>query len=124
MSDDADLKRLRMRSWRRGIKEMDLILGPWADEKLATLDQEERTLYEAFLSENDHDLYQWVTSRIGKNTGQKDTGQPMGPTVYAPLLDVIDRRACCKPFCWLNATGNHKKRPGPVTRPFHCLMQD
>lgn len=25
--DDARLKRLRMRSWRRGIKEMDLILG-------------------------------------------------------------------------------------------------
>ena len=96
MGDDADLKRLRMRSWRRGIKEMDLILGPWADEKLATLDQEERTLYEAFLSENDHDLYQWVTSRIGKNTGQKDTGKPMGPTVYPPLLDVIAEHAASR----------------------------
>ena len=33
-------KRLKMRSWRRGIKEMDLILGPWADERVERLDPE------------------------------------------------------------------------------------
>ncbi len=27
---EARLKRMRMRSWRRGTKEMDLVLGPWA----------------------------------------------------------------------------------------------
>jgi hypothetical protein len=34
---DTALKRLRMRSWRRGMKEMDLILGPFADAELARL---------------------------------------------------------------------------------------
>jgi antitoxin CptB len=29
------IKRLRMRAWHRGIKEMDLILGGWADSHLA-----------------------------------------------------------------------------------------
>ena len=29
------LKRLRLRSWRRGMREMDLILGPFADAGLA-----------------------------------------------------------------------------------------
>ncbi|MCX8509259.1 MAG: succinate dehydrogenase assembly factor 2 [Rhodobacteraceae bacterium] len=55
------MKRLAMRSWRRGTKEMDLILGPWADAHLAAMPPEAMTLYEALLSENDQDLYLWVT---------------------------------------------------------------
>ena len=35
---EARLKRMSMRSWRRGTKEMDLILGPWSDAHLAGLD--------------------------------------------------------------------------------------
>ncbi|MGL4320881.1 MAG: succinate dehydrogenase assembly factor 2, partial [Paracoccaceae bacterium] len=35
---DARLKRLSMRSWRRGTKEMDLILGPFADAHLSRMD--------------------------------------------------------------------------------------
>jgi len=88
MQDEATLKRLRMRSWRRGIKEMDLILGPWADTQLETLDAADLTRFEALLGENDHDLYQWVTARIGKNSTQ-----PAGPAAYAPLLDRIAAHA-------------------------------
>jgi antitoxin CptB len=62
-TEDVRLKRLRIRSWRRGIKEMDLILGAFCDEELAGLPDEEVVLYEALLSENDHDLYGWVTGR-------------------------------------------------------------
>jgi antitoxin CptB len=60
-ADDARRRRLRMRSWRRGIREMDLILGGFADAHLAGLDDATLAAYEAFLSENDHDLYRWVT---------------------------------------------------------------
>ena len=45
-----------MRSWRRGMKEMDLILGPFSDSELATLGEGELALYEALLNENDQDL--------------------------------------------------------------------
>ncbi len=55
------LKRLRMRSWRRGTKEMDLILGNWADAHLTDLSPDDLALYDDLLAENDHDLYQWVT---------------------------------------------------------------
>ncbi|KFE34172.1 succinate dehydrogenase assembly factor 2 [Thioclava atlantica] len=58
---DARLKRMRMRSWRRGIKEMDLILGPYADAKLAELDEPTLDLYDRLLEENDQDLYPWVS---------------------------------------------------------------
>ena len=40
------LKRMRMRSWRRGTKEMDLILGPYADARLSGLSVPELDLYD------------------------------------------------------------------------------
>ncbi|TVP71845.1 MAG: succinate dehydrogenase assembly factor 2 [Rhodobacteraceae bacterium] len=59
--EEARLKKLRMRSWRRGMKEMDLILGPYADAQLAGFAPEMLDAYEQMLDENDQDLYLWVT---------------------------------------------------------------
>ncbi|RVV98408.1 succinate dehydrogenase assembly factor 2 [Mesobaculum littorinae] len=67
MTNDEDteirLKRMQMRSWRRGIKEMDLILGTFAEDRLKTLSDDDLDLYDALLSENDQELYTWVTGR-------------------------------------------------------------
>lgn len=60
-SPEARLKRMAMRSWRRGTKEMDLILGPFADSRLAGMPAGELDLYDSLLEENDQDLYPWVT---------------------------------------------------------------
>lgn len=49
-----------MRSWRRGTKEMDLILGPWSDAHLAGLEEGRLALYERLLEENDQDLMAWI----------------------------------------------------------------
>lgn len=54
------IKRLRMRSMRRGIKEMDLILSAFADAHLEGFSDDALVLYDRLLSENDHDLYGWV----------------------------------------------------------------
>ncbi len=64
MTEDTRIKRLRMRSWRRGTKEMDLILGPFADRRAAGLDAAMLDRYEALLEENDQDLYAWILARI------------------------------------------------------------
>lgn len=64
---------------RRGIKEMDIILGRFAESGLKALDAAGLDLYDALLSENDHDLYQWVT------------GQSAAPPQYAALIDRIAR---------------------------------
>jgi antitoxin CptB len=63
MKEDASarLKRLTMRSWRRGMKEMDLILGPYADARLADMPPAHLAHYDSLLSENDQDLYSWIT---------------------------------------------------------------
>ncbi|MGR1580286.1 succinate dehydrogenase assembly factor 2 [Thalassobius sp. S69A] len=58
------LKRLAMRSMRRGIKEMDIILVRYADAKLAGMSDAQLTEYDALLSENDQDLYQWVSGQM------------------------------------------------------------
>ncbi|WP_233092598.1 MULTISPECIES: succinate dehydrogenase assembly factor 2 [Paracoccaceae] len=63
-SHDARLRRMRMRSWRRGIKEMDLVFGPFADAGLAGLTAEELDLYDRLLSENDQDLLTWVLGTV------------------------------------------------------------
>ena len=53
---EARIKRMTMRSWRRGTKEMDLILGPYADAYIARMDEDALTLYDRLLEENDQDL--------------------------------------------------------------------
>lgn len=60
---DIRLKRLFMRSMRRGIKEMDLILDAYARAHLPKMTDAELDLYEALLNENDQDLYQWVSAQ-------------------------------------------------------------
>ena len=55
------LKRLKIRSWRRGTKEMDLILGKFADEHLSLLSQSDIEVYDKMLDENDNDLYNWCS---------------------------------------------------------------
>ena len=75
------LKRLQMRSSRRGIKEMDIILGGFSRTGLLALLSADLELYEDLLEENDHDIYQWVT------------GQFPTPERYLDLLSSISAQA-------------------------------
>lgn len=52
-----------MRAWRRGTKEMDLILGGYADRNLETLGADELALLEDLMEENDQDLYAWISGQ-------------------------------------------------------------
>ena len=61
---ETQIKRLYMRSIRRGIKEMDVILMNYADSRLRQMTDDELAIYDTLLAENDHDLYQWITGQI------------------------------------------------------------
>ncbi len=74
---DIRIKRLAMRSMRRGIKEMDLILSAYASAHLAAMSEADLDLYEALLEESDHDLYRWVS------------GQDHAPDQFAGLIAEI-----------------------------------
>ncbi len=60
--DDVRLKRLRFRAWRRGFREADLILGPFADSHALSLTEDEVEAFERLLDRNDHDVYGWIVS--------------------------------------------------------------
>ena len=60
---DARLRRLKFRSWHRGIKEMDLILGHFADSSLESLSDSELDIYETLIGAEDTALYNWLTGR-------------------------------------------------------------
>ena len=60
---DAERNKLRFRAWRRGFREADLILGPFADLHVPTMSAEELATFEILLDQLDHDLYAWIVGR-------------------------------------------------------------
>jgi antitoxin CptB len=62
-SSEIRRKRLLFRSWHRGTREADLLLGPFADRHLADLSPAELDEFEALLGETDDDLYDWLSGR-------------------------------------------------------------
>ena len=56
-------KRLRFRSWHRGMREMDLLMGSFADAHVPNFDEDRLDRYEALLELSDPDLYNWMTDR-------------------------------------------------------------
>ena len=81
-SREVMLRRLRIRATHRGIREMDIILGRFAEAQMETLDDDALAVFDTLLSENDHDLYQWVT------------GQQAPPAHLSAILDDIARTSC------------------------------
>jgi antitoxin CptB len=75
-------RRARYRAWHRGTKEMDLLLGGFADEMTPRFDAVQLALFEQILEEADRDLYDWVTGKT-----------PPPAHVDAGLIAAIARRA-------------------------------
>lgn len=58
---DLRRRRLRFRAWHRGMREVDLLLGRFADASLATLDETDLASFEALLEVPDRQVLAWVT---------------------------------------------------------------
>ena len=56
-------KRLIFRSAHRGIKEMDIIMGSFAEQFVPNFMEDELTDYDELLTHNDPDLYNWITGK-------------------------------------------------------------
>lgn len=57
-----DINRLRWAS-RRGMLELDLILGPFLDHVFSGLSEQDQRRFEALLSCEDQDLFTWLMRR-------------------------------------------------------------
>jgi antitoxin CptB len=60
---DERRRRLLFRSWRRGTREMDLIMGRFAEAVIADLSDEEIAEFERLSDVADADLYAWLSGK-------------------------------------------------------------
>lgn len=72
--------RKRRLTWqcRRGIKEVEVLLVPFFEQHFVDMSTEEQADFEAFLKEQDADMFEWFTMRV----------KPTDPQT-AKMVDVI-----------------------------------
>lgn len=75
---DARRRKLLFRSWHRGMREMDLLLGSFADARIETLTEAQIDQYERLLEIVDTDLLPVITGE-----------QPIPPGEHAQMLNEI-----------------------------------
>ena len=78
-------RRLRYRAWHRGTKEMDLVLGPFADAHVERLGASELERLEALMDEEDTDLLKWV---MGQEAVPPDADSDLLQTIIAFRLNT------------------------------------
>ncbi|MEX0923919.1 MAG: succinate dehydrogenase assembly factor 2 [Rhodovibrionaceae bacterium] len=83
MAETADAlekrrKKLAFRSWHRGTREMDLLIGGFAAAHLSAFDSAELDAFEELLRQNDLDLYAWLAGR-----------RAPPPEFESPVLDLF-----------------------------------
>ncbi len=63
MSQDPETRRKRLvyRSWHRGTKELDLLIGSFAERHLAVMSGEQLDRFESLLEVPEPLLYDWLT---------------------------------------------------------------
>ena len=77
-TDHLDLiKKLRIRAWRRGTREMDLLLGNFIDRCGKDLSADSLCLFESLMDEDDLNILSWVT------------GQENSPPKFGALVEQI-----------------------------------
>ncbi|TYO64364.1 succinate dehydrogenase assembly factor 2 [Bradyrhizobium hipponense] len=83
---DDRRKRLLFRCWHRGTREMDLILGRFADAEIGNLSDDELSELEGLLDVNDPDLYAAIT---GDKVLPADVAGTLFDRIKAfPIVDV------------------------------------
>lgn len=53
-------RRALYRAWHRGTKEMDLLLGRYADSTVGTMDETDLATFEQLLTLPDPDMHHWI----------------------------------------------------------------
>lgn len=86
---DARLKKLRFRAWRRGFREADLILGPFADQHVPGFSDAELDWFERLLEVPDQDLYAWI---VGRDEPPAEFSGPIMDRIRAFRFEVSQAR--------------------------------
>lgn len=71
-------RKLNFRAWRRGFREMDLIMGQFADQNIETMSESELQEFERLLATPDWEVYAWIVGN-----------KPVPPNYAGPVLDQL-----------------------------------
>jgi antitoxin CptB len=72
---DERRRRLLFRAWHRGSRELDLLMGPFADAHIEHLSESELAAFEALTEVGDPELFAWIV------------GEELPPAAYdTPVL--------------------------------------
>jgi antitoxin CptB len=71
-------KKLIFRSWHRGTREMDLLMGRFADRHLPDFTPAQLETYAALLELADPDLYNWITGQ-----------EPVPPELQSDVMALL-----------------------------------
>tara|TARA_B100001057_G_scaffold295075_1_gene295195 strand:+ start:12571 stop:12843 length:273 start_codon:yes stop_codon:yes gene_type:complete len=83
--------KLIYRSWHRGTKELDLILGNFISENIQNLSDHEIENYEILLNCEDPDIYQWIVNQEEPfKTSLKDLIGKIRAYLKSNKIDVLN----------------------------------
>ena len=74
---DPRRRRVLFRCWHRGMREVDLLLGQFADARIDSLSEIELDQLENFMEAQDADIFSWFA------------GKPVDPQYDAPIFLTI-----------------------------------
>jgi antitoxin CptB len=77
---DPRRKRTLFRAWHRGMREMDLIMGRFADAEIGGMSEEDLAEFERLIEAQDRDLLSWIT-------GEAETPANYESAVFARLRE-------------------------------------
>lgn len=80
MLADVEMKRLYWHS-RRGMLELDVLLGPFLEEAYSDLDAEDKLRYRKLLESEDQDMFGWFMQR----------NEPDDPDLKRMVRMILDR---------------------------------
>ncbi|MDP3068067.1 MAG: succinate dehydrogenase assembly factor 2 [Methylocystis sp.] len=61
LDDDMRRRRIRVRAWRRGLREMDILMGRFVDARVETLPAQALDELEALLDLPDAAVFRWLS---------------------------------------------------------------
>ena len=71
---DARRRRILFRAWRRGMREMDLVMGHFADQEIAVMSDAELDEFESLLDAPDPKVLAWL---IGEAPVPRERDTPL-----------------------------------------------
>lgn len=78
MTDETRRKKLQFRAWRRGFRELDLLMGSFADTHLGSYDSDGLDAFERLLDVPDWEIYGWLVGQ-----------EPVPESHRSPVLDQL-----------------------------------